>query len=105
MGHIWEKNKKKKIFFPFCMDLYHKSLVWVIFWRKLKKKNFCVSIWTYTIRYSMGHILEKIKKKFFWGFLYGLILQGYSMGHIWEKIKKKKTNFFGVSVFTYTIGL
>jgi hypothetical protein len=59
MSLILEKIKKK-IFCRFCMDLYYKAIVWVIFWRKLKK-NFA--------------------------FLYGLILQGYNMGPILEKIK------------------
>jgi hypothetical protein len=50
----------------------------------------------------MGHILEKIKKKYiFFAFLYGLILSGYSMGHIWRKFKKKNC----VSVWTYTTRL
>jgi hypothetical protein len=59
MGHILEKIK---FFFLllFYMDLYYKAIVWVIFWRILKK-NVCVSVWTYTI--NMGLILEKIKEK------------------------------------------
>jgi hypothetical protein len=41
------------------MDIYYKAIVWVIFWRKLKK-NFI--------------------------FLYGHELQGYSMSHISDNI-------------------
>jgi hypothetical protein len=44
MGHILEKIKKK--FLPFCMDIYYKAIVWVIFWRKLKNKfTFCMDIY------------------------------------------------------------
>jgi hypothetical protein len=72
MGHILEKIKK--IFFYFSVWTNTKRLiVWVIFWRKLKKKH-----------------------PFFFAFLYGLTLQGYSMGRILKKIKKI---FFYVSVW------
>jgi hypothetical protein len=78
-GIFWGKLKKKYFFLLFCMDLYYKAIVWVIFWRKLKKKFlrfcmdlyykaivwvifwgnkkhffFCISVWTYTIRLYYG---------------------------------------------------
>jgi hypothetical protein len=33
---FWRNLKKKD--FTFCMDVYYKGIVWVIFWRKLKNK-------------------------------------------------------------------
>jgi hypothetical protein len=46
MGKIWGKLKNN-IFLLFCMDLYHKDIVWVLFWGKLKKKFFAFQFYLY----------------------------------------------------------
>jgi hypothetical protein len=47
MGNILGKIRKKVL--RFCMDIYYKALVWVIFWGKFKKIVY-VSVWSCTIR-------------------------------------------------------
>jgi hypothetical protein len=91
MGHILEKIKKKNFFVSvwiftirlhilekknfflrFCVDLYYKDIVWIIFWRKLKKKiRFCMDLHNKSILWI---IFWRKLKIFFFSFLYGFIL-------------------------------
>jgi hypothetical protein len=85
MGHIMEKIKKF-FFLRFCMDLHYKATVWVIFWKK-KKKN-CVSVWTYTLRLKYGSYYGEIKKIFFLRFRMELYYKTIVWVIFWRKIKK-----------------